>query len=123
MPLVDQLSSLNFDSLNGSLSAASTLLANANVTVTVNGAPQISVTGILGIQPLLDAADNIPTDPAKLGDAVKAMLKELEGLAAIPKLGGIAEIVEQFGGTTGVLRQIGDSFGGSPDAVIDRIFG
>ena len=122
MPLVDQLSSLNFDSLNGSLSAASTLLASANVTVTVNGKAEVSVAGILGVQPLLDAAASIPTNPAQLGDAVKGMLKELEGLVAIPKLGGIAEIVEQFGGTTAVLRQIGDSFGGSPDAVIDRIF-
>jgi hypothetical protein len=121
MPLVDDLRNLDFGSLTGSLDAASKLLATANVSVTVNGKAEVSVGGILGIQPLIDAAESIPSNPRELGDAVMAMLGELEGLAAFPKLGGIAEVVSQFDGAAGVLRGIADSLGGGPDAVIDRL--
>jgi hypothetical protein len=123
MPLVDDLRNLDFASLTGSLENASQLLATANVSVTVNGQAEVSVTGILGIQPLVDAAASIPSNPAELGDAVKAMLKELEGLAGIPKLGGIGDVLGQFDGAAGVLRQIAESLGGGPDAVIDRLLG
>ncbi len=123
MPLVDDLRNLDFASLTGSLENASQLLATANVSVTVNGKAELSVTGILGIQPLVDAAGSIPSNPAELGDAVKAMLKELEALAGIPKLGGIGDVLGQFDGAAGVLRQIAESLGGGPDAVIDRLLG
>lgn len=123
MPLVDELRNLDFGSLTGSVGGASKLLATAHVSVTVSGKAEVSVGGILGIQPLVDAAESIPKSPRELGDAVGSMLKELEVLAAIPKLDGIAEIAGQFDGAAGVLRQIADSFGGGPDAVIDRLLG
>ena len=123
MALVDELRNLDFDSLTGSLDDASKLLATANVTVTVNGKAEVSVAGILGIQPLVDAAGSIPSNPAELGDAVKSMLAELEGLATIPKLGGIADVLGDFEGSAGVLRQVAESLGGGPDAVIDRLLG
>jgi hypothetical protein len=123
MPLADDIRNLDFASLASSLDHASTMLATANVSVTVNDNKETSVAGILGIQPLLDAAGSIPTDPAELGKAVKAMIAELEGLVAIPKLGGVADVLEQFDGTAGVLREIAASIGGGPDAVIDRLLG
>ena len=123
MPLVDDLRSLDFDSLTGSLEDATRLLATANVSVTVNGKAETSVAGILGIQPLVDAAGSLPGNPAELEDAVKSMLQELEGLAAIPTLGRIGQIAGDFDGAVVVLRGIADSLGGGPDAVIDRLLG
>ena len=123
MALVDALGNLDFDSLTGSLNDASKLLTTANVTVTVNGKAETSVTGILGIQPLVDAAGSLPSNPAELGDAVKSMLQELEGLATIPKIGAIGDVLSGFDGAAGTFRQIADSLTGGPGAVIDRVFG
>jgi hypothetical protein len=124
MALADSIRGINLDTLAGKIGEATTLLGSARVTVTIDGQErELTAEGVLGLGPILDAAKNIPTTPAELGDAVKALLGELETLAGAPDLGAVSDVAARFGATAGSLRQLAEMLGGGADAVVQRLLG
>ncbi|HKO58104.1 MAG TPA: hypothetical protein VJ276_19710, partial [Thermoanaerobaculia bacterium] len=115
MAFADSIHAIQLDGLIDRIGGTVTFLGSAKV--------ELSAEGVLGLGPILDAAKNIPTTPAALGDAVKAMLGKLESLAAVPDLGAVADVLARYGATAGSLRQLAEALGGGADAVVQRLLG
>lgn len=122
--LSQQLGELDLGDIAGLIQTSLTTLANAQPTITVNGqSVTLDFQAATGLGPVIEALQQIPTDPAALERAMRDMLGELQNLTAIPELHMAVEVAERLQQIGAMIAEVVAHAGGDPAALIEQLLG